>query len=69
MAKRSLLTKHGKFYEINPYKVIERLEDIKELLFDDYSKDDDLDRLTLIRLVGEIDDLIEQMYEEGQLPR
>ena len=50
MAKRSLLTKHGKFYELNPYKIISRLEDIR-----DYGDDPD--------------DLIEQIYEELDLPR
>ena len=56
MAK-DLLTKHGKYYELNPYKVIMRLEDIRDLDQDEY------------RLDTEIDDLIEQIYEELDLPR
>ena len=54
MKKKSLLTRDN---ELNPYKVIMRLEDIRDLDQDEY------------RLDTEIDDLIEQIYEELDLPR
>ena len=54
---RSLLTKHGKYYELNPYKIIQRLENIR-----DYGIDDEDGG------VGRINDLIDDMVEQGQLP-
>ena len=67
MAK-DLLTKHGKYYELNPYKIIMRLEGIKESL-EEEAKELGIDRPAWKRLKGEVDDLIDQMYEQGQLPR
>ena len=56
MAK-DLLTKHGKYYELNPYKIIQRLENIRDYGIDD--EDGGADR---------INDLIDDMMEQGQLP-
>jgi len=67
MAK-DLLTKHGKYYELNPYKIIQRLEEINDLLYFEFEQKG-MDRPTLIRLVGELDGLINDMYDQGQLPR
>ena len=64
----SLLTKHGKYYELNPYKIIIRLEGIRDSLYNEW-QDSGIDRPAWKRLKEEIDDLIDQMYEEGQLPR
>ena len=64
----NLLTKHGKYYELNPYKIIMRLEGINDLLYFEF-EEKGMDRPTFIRLKGEVDDLIDQMYEQGQLPR
>ena len=36
----SLFTKHGKYYELNPYRVIERLEDIQDKVFELYKNMD-----------------------------
>ena len=69
MAK-DLLTKHGKYYELNPYKIIQRIEEIREKVFE---LDKALVHLPPIeeiqKIYDEIDDLLDQMYEEGQLPR
>jgi len=72
MAKRSLLTKHGKYYELNPYKIIQRIEEIREKVFDlyEYPSVEKLPVKSLFIVIEhEIDDLIEDMYEQGQLPR
>ena len=54
----SLLTKHGKFYELNPYKLISRLQDIGSGETDgEYGCEE------------AIDDLIEDIYEQLDLPR
>jgi len=76
MAK-SLLTKHGKFYELNPYKVIQRLEDTRDKVFDLEENLSDgiegnmpIDKGKLIdKIYSEIDDLVEQIYDELDLPR
>jgi len=65
---KDLLTKHGKYYELNPYKIIQRLEEINDLLYSEW-QDAGIDRPAWKRLKKEIDYLIDQMYEEGQLPR
>jgi hypothetical protein len=57
MKKRSLLTKHGKYYELNPYRIIQALEDIIE------------ESSTPLKFTEGIDNLQEQIYEELDLPR
>ena len=64
---KNLLTKHGKYYELNPYKIIKRLEEINDLLYFEFEQKG-MDRPTLIRLVGEVDGLINDMMEQGDLP-
>ena len=64
MAK-SLLTKHGKYYELNPYKIIQRLGEINDLLFYDFEEKG----RNVKKIRDSIDDLIDDMYEQGQLPR
>ena len=59
---KNLLTKHGKYYELNPYKIIQRLEEINDLL---YYTDNKLAK----KVQKEVDGLIDDMYEQGQLPR
>ena len=69
MAK-DLLTKHGKYYELNPYKIIQRIEEIREKVFEldkwKYNLPDNPKYID--EIYDEIDDLIDQMYEQGQLP-
>ena len=57
MARRTLLTKHGKYYELNPYKIIQRLEDIRDLVVDDSE------------FPEAIEDLIDDIYDQLDLPR
>ena len=63
MARRTLLTKHGKYYEINPYKIIQWLEDIRDVV-SDYEEGSFSKPAT-----DEIDGLIDKLYIEGNLPR
>ena len=55
---KDLLTKHGKYYELNPYKIIQRLEDIRDLDVDGWEE-----------FPEAIDDLIEDIFKQLDLPR
>ena len=73
MAK-SLLTKHGKYYELNPYKIIQRIEEIREKVFYLYEDMETYYQEVPVKnlfkdIELEIDGLIEDMYEQGELPR
>jgi len=73
MAK-SLLTKHGKYYELNPYKIIQRIEEIREKVFYLYQDMENFYQEVPVKhlfkdIELEIDGLIEDMYDQGQLPR
>ena len=67
---KNLLTKHGKYYELNPYKIIQRIEEIREKVFElDKGGAHKSTQQFIDEIYDEIDDLIDQMYEQGQLPR